>query len=82
MARRANVQRNVSRRPDGKLALGYRDSNGKQRWPSHVPLNAARAECDVAARQVRQGRALQAEQAAFRRSGRASGGPAAPRPRC
>src|SRR3954468_24159800 len=31
-ARRTRVERNVYRRADGKLEIGYRDSIGKQRW--------------------------------------------------
>ena len=30
--RRVRVERNIYRRPDGKLEVGYRDSHGKQRW--------------------------------------------------
>src|SRR3954449_13044473 len=30
--RRARVERNIYRRPDGKLEVGYRDSASKQRW--------------------------------------------------
>ena len=30
--RRSHVERNIDRRPDGKLEIGYRDSTSKQRW--------------------------------------------------
>jgi hypothetical protein len=30
--RRSRVERNIYRRPDGKLEIGYRDSTGKPRW--------------------------------------------------
>src|SRR5687768_7523178 len=30
--RRVRVERNIYRRPDGKLEVGYRDSTGRQRW--------------------------------------------------
>ena len=30
--RRVLVERNIYRRPDGKLEVGYRDSASKQRW--------------------------------------------------
>jgi integrase len=46
-ARRTRVERNIYRRADGKLEVGYRDSAGKQRWQT-VPggITAARAERD------------------------------------
>jgi hypothetical protein len=40
--------RNIYRRPDGKLEIGYRDSLGKQRWQVvEGGISAARAERDT-----------------------------------
>jgi hypothetical protein len=30
--RRERVERGIYRRPDGKLEIGFRDAQGKQRW--------------------------------------------------
>ena len=46
--RRSRVERNIYRRPDGKLEIGYRDSTGKQRWKVvEGGITAARAERDT-----------------------------------
>ena len=46
--RRVRVERNIYRRPDGKLEVGYRDSTGKQRWRVvNGGISAARAERDA-----------------------------------
>jgi integrase len=48
-ARRQRVERNIYRRADGTLELGYRDSTGKQRWkalPNSYGIKAARAARD------------------------------------
>jgi integrase len=43
-----NQNRNIYRRPDGKLEIGYRDSLGKQRWQVvEGGISAARAERDT-----------------------------------
>src|SRR5688572_17019457 len=46
MARRRKIERNIYQRPDGRLELGYRDSEGRQRWQTmkQPGLKAARAE--------------------------------------
>jgi integrase len=46
--RRVRVERNLYRRPDGAFELGYRDSDGRQRWQKlgHVGIKHARAERD------------------------------------
>lgn len=46
-ARRERVERNIYRRADGKLEIGYRDSTGRQRWQVIAGgITAARAERD------------------------------------
>lgn len=46
--RRESVERNIYRRADGKLELGYRDSTGTQRWRVVAGgITAARAERDA-----------------------------------
>src|SRR3954469_7592042 len=46
--RRARVERNVYRRPDGRLEVGYRDSSSKQRWKGPFDtITAARRERDA-----------------------------------
>ena len=54
--RRVRVERNVYRRPDGRLEVGYRDSASKQRWkgpfehhhggaaPNATPILGAKAK--------------------------------------
>jgi integrase len=46
--RRVRLERNIYRRPDGSLELGYRDSDGRQRWKAlgRVGIKQARAERD------------------------------------
>jgi hypothetical protein len=45
---RSRVERDIYRRPDGKLEIGYRDSAGKQRWKVvEGGITAARAERDT-----------------------------------
>ena len=48
-ARRVRLEANIYRRRDGALELGYRDSDGKQRWRAlgHVGIKHARAERDT-----------------------------------
>ena len=43
--RRVNVERNIYRRADGKLEVGWKDGSGKQRWrvPARPGIQAARA---------------------------------------
>ncbi len=46
--RRTSVERNIYKRADGRLELGYRDSTGKQRWRViGGGIMAARAERDA-----------------------------------
>jgi integrase len=46
--RRVRVERNIYRRPDGKLEIGYRDSTGTQRWKVVAGgITAARTERDT-----------------------------------
>ena len=46
-ARRTRVERNIYKRADGKLEIGYRDSAGKQRWKVVAGgISAARRERD------------------------------------
>src|SRR3954447_16775048 len=46
--RRVRVERNIYRRADGKLEVGYRDSTSKQRWKGpFTTISAARRERDV-----------------------------------
>jgi hypothetical protein len=43
--RRERVERNIYRRSDGKLEIGFRDSDGKQRWQKvEGGIRAARTE--------------------------------------
>jgi integrase len=53
--RRVSVERNIYKRADGKLEVGYRDSTGKQRWTPVVGgITAARAvRDDVLGRKAR-----------------------------
>jgi integrase len=46
--RRTRIESNIYKRPDGALELGYRDSEGRQRWQAlgHVGIKTARAERD------------------------------------
>src|SRR3954454_5550105 len=45
--RRTRVERNIFKRADGKLEIGYRDSSGKQRWKVvEGGITAARRERD------------------------------------
>jgi len=62
--RRSRVERNIYRRPDGKLEIGYRDSTGKQRWKVvEGGITAARAERDTILGARGQGRAGAAQPA-------------------
>lgn len=55
---RSRVERNIYRRPDGKLEIGYRDSTEKQRWKVvEGGITAARAERDTILGARGQGRA-------------------------
>src|SRR4051812_32080761 len=46
--RRVRVERNLYRRPDGKLEVGYRDSASKQRWKGPFDtITAARRQRDA-----------------------------------
>ena len=46
--RRIRVERNIYRRPDGKLEVGYRDSASKQRWKGPFDtITAARRQRDA-----------------------------------
>jgi integrase len=47
--RRVRLEPNIYRRPDGALELGYRDSEGRQRWQAlgHIGIRRARAERDT-----------------------------------
>src|SRR5262245_41152591 len=47
--RRKRLEANIYARPDGALELGYRDSDGKQRWRTlgKVGIKTARAERDT-----------------------------------
>ncbi|MCW3002619.1 MAG: integrase family protein [Conexibacter sp.] len=53
--RRVSVEKNIYKRADGKLEVGYRDSTGKQRWTPVVGgITAARAvRDDVLGRKAR-----------------------------
>src|SRR4051794_1004434 len=46
--RRVRVERNIYRRPDGRLEVGYRDSASKQRWKGPFDtITAARRQRDA-----------------------------------
>src|SRR3954465_11402205 len=46
--RRVRVERNIYRRPDGRLEVGYRDSASKQRWKGPLDtITAARRARDA-----------------------------------
>src|SRR4051794_25752015 len=49
--RRTSVERNIWRRADGRFEVGYRDSEGKQRW--RVPGSPASFDTITEARRAR-----------------------------